>query len=68
MEDEVLAMVVRNGLHTTMGNMIRQLIAPSYLHKEKHPLQKVIIASAFGFVDSASQFHMANFTYGQVKW
>lgn len=42
MEDEVLAMVVRTGLHSCMGSMIRQLISPAWeTYAEKDPLVKV---------------------------
>ncbi len=40
-EEEVLAMVVRTGLDTCMGSMIRQLIAPAWSHKDKHPFIQV---------------------------
>ena len=36
-EDEVLVMVCRTGLHTTMGRMVRQLVAPSQAAMEKDP-------------------------------
>ena len=40
-EDEVLVMVCRTGMNTTMGGMIRELIAPSTVHKEKDPFLPV---------------------------
>ena len=42
-EDEVLAMVVRTGLNTTMGAMVRQLIAPVDVKTEKEPFEPVSI-------------------------
>lgn len=41
MEEEVLAMVVRTGLNTCMGDMIRQIISPACESKERDPLLKV---------------------------
>lgn len=40
-EEEVLAMVVRTGLHTSMGSMIRQILAPSFVPAEKYPFLQV---------------------------
>ena len=40
-EDEVLAVVVRTGLNTCMGSMIRQFIAPPYEYVAKDPFVKV---------------------------
>lgn len=40
-EDEVLAMVVRTGLNTTMGAMVRQLIAPINVKQDKEPFEPV---------------------------
>ena len=40
-EDEVLAMVVRVKLDTTMGSMVRELIAPVAAIKEKQPFEAV---------------------------
>ena len=37
-EEEVLAMVVRTGLHTCMGSMIRQILSPSFASAEKYPI------------------------------
>lgn len=45
-EDEVLAMVVRTGLNTTMGAMVRQLIAPVSIRKEKQPFEPVSMCLA----------------------
>ena len=39
--DEVLAMVVRTGLITCMGSMVRHIISPSYERKEKDPFVQV---------------------------
>lgn len=47
-EEEVLAMVVRTGLHTSMGSMVRQILSPSFTSAEKHPfLQVELIAVRF---------------------
>ena len=40
-EDEVLAMIVRVKLDTTMGSMVRELIAPVAAAKEKEPFEAV---------------------------
>lgn len=40
-EDEALCMVVCTGLNTTMGAMVRQLIAPVNAKKEKEPFEPV---------------------------
>ena len=45
-EDEVLAVVVRTGLNTCMGSMIRQFIAPPYEYVAKDPFVKVTGACA----------------------
>ena len=42
-EDEVLAMVVRPGLNTCMGSMVRQLIAPTRLQLEASPFVEVTV-------------------------
>ncbi|KAL3131606.1 hypothetical protein ABBQ38_007903 [Trebouxia sp. C0009 RCD-2024] len=42
-EDEVLAMVVRVKLDTTMGSMIKELIAPVAAVKEKEPFQADVL-------------------------
>lgn len=34
-EEEVLVMVCRTGMHTAMGGMIRQLLAPTKQHQDK---------------------------------
>ena len=34
-------MVVRTGLNTCMGSMVRQIISPSYERKEKDPFVQV---------------------------
>ena len=34
-------MVVRTGLNTTMGNMVRELIAPSHLCKQRDSFMRV---------------------------
>ena len=44
-EEEVLAMVVRVKLDTTMGSMVRQLIAPVAAVQEKEPFEAVSICS-----------------------
>lgn len=44
-EDEVLAMVVRTGLNTCMGSMVRQMIAPTRLQKEATPFVAVTCAA-----------------------
>lgn len=36
-EEEVLVMVCRTGLHTTMGGIIQQLLTPTRMYKEKDP-------------------------------
>lgn len=43
-EDEVLAMVVRVKLDTTMGSMVRELIAPVAAPKEKKPFEAVSLS------------------------
>ncbi len=40
-EEEVLVMVCRTGLNTTMGGMIRGLLAPSKAYQEKDPFIQV---------------------------
>lgn len=40
-EDECLAMAVRTGLNTGLGNMVRELICPSGLPAPKNPLIQV---------------------------
>ena len=40
-EEEVLAMVVRTGLYTSTGSMIRQILSPSFSSAEKYPLLQV---------------------------
>lgn len=42
-EEEVLAMVVRTGLNTTMGNMVRQTLSPAFAPAEKHPFIQVTL-------------------------
>lgn len=39
--DEVLAMVVRTGLHTQMGVMVRELVDPSKLPADNDPFVRV---------------------------
>lgn len=46
-EDEVLAMVVRTGLNSCMGNMIRQLLAPSWQYVEKDPFITVLMLALY---------------------
>lgn len=36
LEDEVLAMVVRTGLNTCMGSMVRQMLAPAFALVGQH--------------------------------
>ena len=45
-EDEVLVMVCRTGLRTTIGEMIRELIAPSRVIKQKNAFVPVSAAMA----------------------
>ncbi len=40
-DEEVLVMVCRTGLNTTMGGMIRGLLAPIKPHQEKDPFIQV---------------------------
>lgn len=40
-QEEVLVMVCRTGMHTVMGGMIRQLLTPTRLHREKNPFLPV---------------------------
>lgn len=40
-EEEVLAMVVRTGLYTSMGSMVRQILSPSFVPAEKYPFLQV---------------------------
>ena len=40
-EDEVLVMVCQTGLRTTIGEMIRELVAPSKVIQEKDPFMLV---------------------------
>ena len=40
-EEEVLVMVCRTGLNTTMGGMIRGLLAPIKAYQEKDPFIRV---------------------------
>jgi hypothetical protein len=40
-EEEVLVMVCRTGLNTTMGGMIRGLLAPIKAYHEKDPFIQV---------------------------
>lgn len=42
-EEEVLAMVVRTGLNTTMGDMVRQILSPAFAPGEKHPFIQVTL-------------------------
>ena len=46
-EEEVLAMVVRTGLNTTMGNMVRQILAPAFAPAEQHPFIQVTLPDKF---------------------
>ena len=46
-EEEVLAMVVRTGLSTCMGSMIKQLIAPSWDHTRKDTFVQVCHRSRY---------------------
>ncbi len=40
-EEEVLVMVCRTGMHTSMGCIIRQLLTPTKVYKDKEPLLRV---------------------------
>lgn len=40
-EEEVLVMVCRIGMHTSMGTIIRQLLTPTKVYKDKEPLLRV---------------------------
>ncbi len=40
-EEEVLVMVCRTGLNTTMGGMVRSLLAPIKAYQEKDPFIQV---------------------------
>ncbi len=40
-EEEVLVMVCRTGMHTSMGTIIRQLLTPTKVYKDKEPLLRV---------------------------
>ena len=46
-EEEVLVMVCRTGLHTTMGGIIQQLLTPTRLYKEKDPFLLVGCCHSF---------------------
>ena len=48
-QEEVLAMVVRMGLNSCMGGMIRELIAPAWQRKDKISLVKVRAATALAW-------------------
>ncbi|DBA85716.1 hypothetical protein WJX77_011623 [Trebouxia sp. C0004] len=41
-EEEVLVMVCRTGMHTSMGCIIRQLLTPTKVYKDKEPLLRDI--------------------------
>ena len=41
--EEVLAMVVRTGLNTTMGDMVRQILSPAFAPAERHPFVQVTL-------------------------
>ena len=41
--EEVLAMVVRTGLNTTMGDMVRQILSPAFAPAQKHPFVQVTL-------------------------
>ncbi|KAL0053576.1 hypothetical protein WJX82_007835 [Trebouxia sp. C0006] len=41
-EEEVLVMVCRTGMHTSMGTIIRQLLTPTKVYKDKEPLLRDI--------------------------
>ena len=44
-EDEVLVMVCRTGLNTTMGKTIRELLAPTKVSREKNPVAVVRLST-----------------------
>ncbi len=46
-EDEVLVMVCRTGMNTTLGSTIRQLLTPTKVYKEKDPFLLVNPSQAF---------------------
>ena len=46
-ENEVLVMVCRTGMNTTMGTMIRELVAPSKVYEEKDPFMSVCLQAFF---------------------
>ena len=48
-QEEVLAMVVRTGLNTCMGGMIREIIAPAWQRKDKMSLVQVRAATAWAW-------------------
>ena len=50
-EDEVLVMVCRTGLRTTIGEMVRELIAPSKVMQEKDPFMLVSADAAVASSD-----------------
>ncbi|KAL0043037.1 hypothetical protein WJX79_007543 [Trebouxia sp. C0005] len=41
-EEEVLVMICRTGMHTSMGCIIRQLLTPTKVYKDKEPLLRDI--------------------------
>lgn len=57
-EDEVLAMVVRVKLDTTMGSMVRELIAPVSMLKEKLPFEAVSLPFLTAF-----QHHLSTLSF-----
>ena len=59
-------MVVRTGLNTTMGAMVRQLIAPVDVKKEKDPFEPVSVPGLL-YWDSCSGHLILCWNYDQLQ-
>lgn len=72
-EEEVLVMVCRTGLNTTMGGMIRGLLAPIKAYREKEPFIQVLHVVSQHYLHSvaagcAAKWNMHELFLGFAFW